>query len=171
MKKTLSTIIFALIIGFANTAQAQIEVKLEEFPTYQGVVTVDGKTKDVIYAKVKVWLATSLNSANSAVQLDDKENGKIITNLNFDAGFKYMGVQVPEIIKIKLSIDIQDNRFRYTYLVVDAINGSGSSDMNTILNKPKQKAVATIRENIKAEITEQIKNICQTINDTATDTW
>lgn len=43
--------------------------------------------------------------------------------------------------------------------------------MNTILNKPKQKAVATIRENIKAEIAEQIKNICQTINDTATDTW
>ena len=171
MKKTLFTFAFALFIFFANTVQAQVEVKLEEFPTYQGVVTVDGKTKDEIYAKVKAWLATSLNSANSAVQLDDKENGKIITNLSFKSGFSYMGIYATETIKTKLTIDLQDNRFRYTYLVVDVVNGGGNSDMNIMLNKPKQKGVSVIKEDVKSKINIDVKNLYETIIDSKSDTW
>ena len=81
------------------------------------------------------------------------------------------GTQKKWFGQTKLTIDLQDNRFRYTYLVVDVVNGGGNSDMNIMLNKPKQKGVSVIKEDVKSKINIDVKNLYETIIDSKSDTW
>ena len=66
---------------------AQIEVQKEELLEHQGIVTVSGKSANAIYDQLKIWAVTQFPN-DSAVQLDDKENGKLILKGEQSFSFK-----------------------------------------------------------------------------------
>jgi|GEM_PF-3190181 len=70
-------------------------------------------SKDELYARAKTYIAYSFKSAQDVIQLDDKDNGKIIAKGNFTSftnqafGMKYFS-----IIEFTFTIDVRDGKFR-----------------------------------------------------------
>lgn len=85
--------------------------------TYKAMVDVPGMAKDDIYKKSREWFATTFKSANSVLQMDDKESGKLIGKGNFmfnyiiNAGFGATS-NMPETVGFTLNISIKDNKYR-----------------------------------------------------------
>lgn len=79
----------------------------------QKTVVVDSTSKNDLFAKCLNWLAINYRSANDVVQLQDKENGKIIVKGIYQplsAGYvwQYTGVRHTVII------DVKDGKVRIT---------------------------------------------------------
>lgn len=76
---------FLLILLYVLTAnivcgQSQIIIPLIDGKMcYSKITKVDSTGKDELYKRAKIWLVESYKSAKSIIQLDDKENGQIIT--------------------------------------------------------------------------------------------
>lgn len=66
--------IIALVVLGINTAQAQQKFTVEK------VITAEGMTKSQIYVKVNEWFATTYNSSNDVIQMNDKEAGIMVGN-------------------------------------------------------------------------------------------
>src|SRR5258708_31294843 len=72
---------------------------------YTEVVKVDSSvTKDILYSKAREWFAIAFKSSNVVIQLEDKENGKIIGKAIMDVYYKSMGREYPIIIRYIVSI-------------------------------------------------------------------
>lgn len=171
MKKIFFTCLF---ICSSFYCFSQIEVKKEEFPDYQGVVTVEGKAMDDIYSNIKAWIAMNFKSANDVIQLDDKDNGKLIVKGNVVVYFTALKKKYPARVNFTLSVDVRENRFRYTYLVTDVKDESGQgspSIMKAINEKPKRPNIIEIKEEIAASFSKMIEDIYNSINDDSSEDW
>ena len=158
---------------FAVNIAAQIEVKNNEFPNYQGIVTVDEKTATEIYSKIKSWVAINFKSANDVIQHDDKENGKLIAKGNVQVGFTFAKKIWPARVYFTLQVDVKDNRFRYTYEVTEVMDESGARQppVKSITSKPNKSTSIEIKENILSNFNAQIKDIQSYINNENNDNW
>ena len=84
MKKLLLTSILFLA-ALSSFAQSELPPQ-NPMPTdsvtgkviYKSIQKIDSASKDELYSRAKVWIATTFNSANDVIQLDDKTNGQII---------------------------------------------------------------------------------------------
>ena len=167
MKKILFLFIASLV---TVSGVAQIETIESEFPTYQGIVTVPGVAKDVSYPKIKAWIATNFASANDVIQLDDRENGKIIVKGNTVVLIKSVGLLVDTRVYFALTIDIRDERFRYTYTVSDITSGSPARSQMRDMGRDN-RTVAQFKNDIRAAFMAHIENMRGVVLDTATDDW
>jgi len=79
---------------------------LESEKSVENIINLDGKTKDVIYINANAWFVDNLNSAESVIQFQDKEAGKIVGKYTADIQ------ETMYIFRVKstLSIDIKDNK-------------------------------------------------------------
>lgn len=110
--KHINHIIIALILFLCpNITKAQ-GTPLE----FSEVINADGKTVAQIYPIVKSWIAISFKSANSVIQMDDKESGVFICKGNFSyrapGGFTYR--YIDGIVEFMLKVQIRDGRFKVT---------------------------------------------------------
>ena len=166
--------IVVLLVLCVSICYSQIDVQKQEFPNYQGIVSVENKSANDIYSKSKVWIVTNFKSANDVIQLDDKDNGKLIVKGNTTVLFTFMKTKYPSRVHFTLTIDIKDNRFRYTYLVTEVMDESGKypvSIMNSMHNKPNKATIIEIKENISIKFKEIIEYINNSINNTSDDQW
>ncbi|TFV93177.1 DUF4468 domain-containing protein [Algoriphagus kandeliae] len=69
-------------------------------------------SQDELYTKAKSYIAYSFKSAQDVIQLDDKENGRIITKGNFTSDVKVPMGRYPSIIEFTFTIDVRDGKFR-----------------------------------------------------------
>lgn len=69
-------------------------------------------SKDELFSRAKSYIAYAFKSANSVTQLDDKENGKIITKGNFTSVTQQSLGKYASVINFTLTIDVRDGRFR-----------------------------------------------------------
>jgi len=97
-------ILIAAIAGCQPATLQERETKdILEFP---------GMTKNQIFVKSINWLAENFRSSKSVIELQDKEQGKIVGNIVtseviFISTFQY---------ESKMIIDIKDSRVRITYV-------------------------------------------------------
>jgi hypothetical protein len=153
---------------------AQIEIKRNEFPQYQGIVTVNSKPASEIYPQIKSWVAINFKSANDVIQHDDKEKGKLIAKGSVQVNFTFSRKQWPAKVYFTLQVDVKDNRFRYTYDVTEVMDESGArpvSVMKSIINKPDKSTIIEIKENISSNFNAQVRDIQKYINDENSDNW
>ena len=100
--KTIKTILLSTFIMLSSIVFAQ------EFPinektgkiSYEGVVKIDGASQSDLYVKANEWFVNAFNSANSVIQMQDKESGKImgkgsipVTRMGYPAGYFYFTVK------------------------------------------------------------------------------
>ena len=78
------------------------------------VIQAKDKTAEQIYTTVKAWLATSFNSANDVIQMDDSDNGIIICKGAFEykapGGLSYR--YIDGWVNYTLKIQIREGRFK-----------------------------------------------------------
>ena len=156
-------ILLLLMFGVTNTIiYSQVENKLAKFPDYQGVVIIQEKSANDIYAGVKLWVASNFKSANDVIQLDDKENGIMVVKGNSIVYFTFVGKKYPARVHFTLKIEVKDNKFRYTFLVTDVVDESGNrpiSFMNSMVNKPDKASIKEVADNIVDKFNDIINKI------------
>lgn len=77
---------------------------------YTGVVEVPGATQAQLYSRAYEWVAKNFNSAQSVIQMQDKESGKIIAKgvikafiKKYDSGYN----------SFTLSLYLKDGKYKY----------------------------------------------------------
>lgn len=83
------------------------------------VVEFSDINKNSLYSASKQWIATSFKSANSVIQMDDKEEGVLIGKGNIDypcTGNSWQcGGLSGAFIKFTIKIETKDNKARVTF--------------------------------------------------------
>lgn len=103
--------IFVLLVLITYNVTAQ-----DSTFTISKVVKVDSVLKEALYTRAKLWIATSYNSAQNVIQLDDKENNTIVVKALFSvtASAGLMSRQEEGLVKYTLTIQCKDGRYKYT---------------------------------------------------------
>lgn len=85
--------------------------------TYTQIVECQGKTKEQLYVILNYWVTATFNDANSAIKLNDKENGCIIVGGYVGNAAYHMGGMSTYSISLRpiIKIDIKDYKIRITY--------------------------------------------------------
>lgn len=121
-------------------------LKAQDSPLeFSEVINAEGKTVAQIYPIVKSWIAISFKSANSVIQMDDKDNGMIICKGNFSyrapGGSTYRCID--GAVDFTLKIQIRDGRYKvtlndFTHKSLD-IRWSKTWSFDIITNREKYK--------------------------------
>src|SRR5574344_2909153 len=86
MKKRV-TILFStaiLLLVIASGCATMMGAKATpEMRTYKRIIEIPGQTKDQIYIRANSWFVETFNSAESGIEFQDKEAGKIMGNYVF----------------------------------------------------------------------------------------
>ncbi|MDO7849195.1 DUF4468 domain-containing protein [Hymenobacter sp. M29] len=117
MKSTLTLLLLCLCTGFAR-AQALDSLK---FPldadthriTYAEVVPVEGASQAELYARAKLWFASTFKSAKDVVQAEDKEAGVLQGKGWQDIYIKSMGIPSASKLWYTVKLAVKDGRYRY----------------------------------------------------------
>ncbi len=98
----------------------------ESEKSVESIVSLDGKSKDDIYISANGWFVDNFNSAESVIQFQDKDAGKIMGKYTFEVQESTYFFR----IKSTISIDIKDNKARMRIydpmvaVVGDVLNGT-----------------------------------------------
>jgi len=116
----------------------KVSVSQDTTFTISKIVTVDSISKEELFGRAKLWVATSYNSAKNVVQLDDKENTTIVIKALFPVTAKAGLMIRMEQGNVKYTLTIQCKDGRYKYTLTDFIHechtgyGSGGNLSNEI---------------------------------------
>lgn len=180
MKKIIFLFLFLPFVALSQVVKMPVSGTEDQLPpslvstNYEFTIIDSSKeNKDDLYVKAKSWFAKTFVSANSVIQLDDKEAGKIIGKgaLVYDDGSDYY--KVHHTIRYTLTVNVKNNKYRFVlsdfinegYANNDKINGYGLLlDDEKFLSLPYSKAVIEkVNINMKALI-ESFKNAMKQIN-------
>lgn len=101
---------FFLILVLAVSAKAQMPVDPETGRfLYQEVVEVPG-AKDDLYVKAQTWFVNTFRDAKEVIQLQDKDAGRVMGK----GLFRLTLVMLTRSIHFTITIDVKDDRYRYT---------------------------------------------------------
>jgi hypothetical protein len=92
------------------------QVSLSKPLTYGNVIKVDSMISTrQLYARCRSWFAESYRSAQDVIQMDDKENGKIIGKGNLKYSSKiFVGSEATKgWVRYTVSIQVKPGRYKY----------------------------------------------------------
>lgn len=147
MKRKLLTSLVLLASILVSTSQAQ---GTYELPTKDGklfftnVVTVDSTfKKNDLYSKARQWFVNYYKSADDVLQMDDKEEGKLIGKGLHKYNF-FNGLDASEVnLFFTVNITVKDGKYKY-----EIYNFNGK--------RIKQSALAALSSNPSQTSTEVI---------------
>lgn len=124
MKNTFAPFLLLLFIAFTNTATAQKDREVApEMPidketkliSYTEVVQLEGTpTKDELYERAKEWFARYYKSSNNVLQIDEKENGKLVGKAALRVYIRSMGADYEGgIVSYTISVYVKEGRYKY----------------------------------------------------------
>jgi len=100
-------------------AQKTIDIPVSESSgliTFEEVIDVANKTKDEIYTLGEEWIVDHFMSANSVIQMRDKENGILIgKGQHGEVLIKVLGYPVMRNINFTIKIYCKDNRAKLVF--------------------------------------------------------
>ena len=114
MIKTLLTALLCLqLLGCAGMDPVR-----EEDKVFSQVYEAPGFQKDVLYEKVKIWIAQTFKSAKAVLEYENKESGTIIGKGSMPypcRGLKCIAT-IGWTVPFTMKVDINDEKFRLTFL-------------------------------------------------------
>lgn len=152
MRTIIYTAILLLFINKTTAQQLPTDSTTGKI-TYTEIVPADSLSKNELYSKINEWFAKSYNSATDVIQLNSKEDGKIIGKGIFilTVIHRYNNINTPVTIKIPyiLSIYIKDNKFKYELT---------SFNVATEMGQFPLESYGTDKEKMKGELKKTFKN-------------
>jgi len=110
MKKQISILsCTAIILLIASGCGTMMGTKASpEMRTYERIIEIPDQTQDQIYIKANSWFVETFNSAESVIEFQDKEAGKIMGKY----GFSYAEGVYTYSVKQTVDISIKDDKVR-----------------------------------------------------------
>lgn len=173
MKKSIT----ALMLCFVSIWIFGQEIKItsNEFPNYQGVVSVERKTASELYTQIKLFIVENFKSANDVIQLDDKESGVLVVKGIIPVTIKIMIGTYTYSMYINFKFETKDGRFRYTAETTSVVdpNAPNAGDMVALINKkPGGKYQMTAKAAITEAVNDFIKVLANSFNEAeSTEDW
>lgn len=112
----MKTLLIILLVPFSVAAQE-----------YSEVVEVPGKSAKQLYTDGRAWFAITFVAANSVLQMDDPEAGKLIGKGYCELVYLLKKVPVPLDIYFTLSIQVRDGRYKYEIYSTDIKTRGGET--------------------------------------------
>jgi len=94
--------------------------------SFEEVVEIEGSNKDELYDRGREWFITKYVSAEDVLQLEDKENGKLIGKAISSIPYKSMGANAN--MPIRYTIKIYFKEGRYKVVITDYLLGGLSAN-------------------------------------------
>jgi hypothetical protein len=128
-RKTLQLILGIIIMVMTSSISFGQDYELEE-KTVIGIFEIEGKNKSELFSSINKWISINYNSAQSVIQMNDKEAGTIIIKGINEVVYKNTmkslypkNKYIPEYSTTKfnhlIEINIKDNRYRVVYKITD----------------------------------------------------
>jgi hypothetical protein len=104
MKALFLSLLLLPLMGIGQTLP-----KVANQYAFESVVQMDNTTQQELYSRARAWFATTFNSANDVLQLESKEEGKLIGN-----GITVLrNGQHPTKLHFTLNLQFKDGRYRW----------------------------------------------------------
>tara|TARA_Y100000385_G_C13052950_1_gene620706 strand:- start:858 stop:1382 length:525 start_codon:yes stop_codon:yes gene_type:complete len=174
MKKTTISIVWIFLCFFVKTSFGQGIEFDEESGLYAqiDVLEFENKTKDDLFDKTLEWFTLNYNSVNDAVQLKNKESGKIIIK-GLMVFYEEMGKTIN--IEYTLIFEFKESRLRYTFTGFSGYCLSATG--NTFLPIPnfesttKQKVLSHYLSKGEGWINNSIQSLIEYVKLDNSDDW
>lgn len=186
MKKTLLFILAIIpLLAFSQNREKFNTVNpiyQEVFPleneliTFSTIVQVEGVSKNELYLRAHDWIIKSFNSPKDAVQLSDKEAGKVIckTLTTQSAGKGLFGKIVMDIYYL-LTIETRDDRYKITasnfvHQYSEKLGPSNIEGQNLLEEYFRLKHPTKKEEALNMEMAVKLSNfVCSTFDNAAAE--
>lgn len=127
-------------VDAATELGPSIELDKNSCLTLTDIITAEGKSKEELYVLTNYWFTSTFNDANSVINLNDKELGKIIAQgclaniAVHKGGMSSYNISIRPIIKC----DIKEGRVRVTYTLpyYEVVKVFGGGMVSGFVNKP-----------------------------------
>jgi len=103
----MKTIYFPIILLFVTSCSSVSKIPLDN--SYEKVIEVQGVSKDKLYVQVNAWFVEAFNSAESVIEFQDKEEGRVMGKYRF---IKSKGADRYRTI---ISVEIKENKARIKF--------------------------------------------------------
>ena len=115
MKSFFLTIVFASLSLYASAQNLPVDPDTKKV-TYSEVVEVPGISKNDLYTRAQTWFAKTYGSSKSVLEIQDKENGKLLGKGLTDVSFRNppLGARYGGIVRYTISILVKDGKYKYT---------------------------------------------------------
>lgn len=80
---------------------------------YTEVVQADGQDRAALYGRALEWFAKTFNSAQAVLQLQDKDNGKLLGKALLEVTIRSLGKRPAGVVHYTFGVQVKDGRFRY----------------------------------------------------------
>jgi Domain of unknown function (DUF4468) with TBP-like fold len=165
-----------LLLSLQIYSQDSLDTSL----TYTQVVKVDSTlSSNELYLRARAWFAESYRSAHDVIQMDDKDNGKIIGkgNLRYLSNIFEGSDGTKGWIRYTISIQVKNGRYKYEitdfYHEGNPLSSGGECSFGLITNSSecpykigawarkgwKNKVWKDIKETIEKNITSLMESI------------
>jgi hypothetical protein len=148
-------LLIAISISHYSYSQLNYDTVKNEL-SYSEVVQSPNNNANQLYSNIYEWFAKTYNSANNVIQLNDKENGKIIGKGGFTIIpiHQWGNIKTPQtfFVNYTLTVQIKDGRFKYDFsnITVKPIQSTATFGIETYYNIDKEK--------LKEETAKVVKN-------------
>lgn len=137
---------FASLLFFVSTAVAREPNKSE----LHNVVELPNTPKDELYNRAKKWTAMYFVSAKNVIQLDDKENGKIIIKayLPYSASAFNPGTGYSGGFAFTFSFDCKNDKYKYDVTGLSHEAYKPMYSVGNIMYAKKKKVVEAAQQSL-----------------------
>jgi hypothetical protein len=109
--------------------------------TYGGVIEVPGAKKSELYSRAREWYTTNFGSAKAVLEMDDREDGKLIGKGFAKFGF---GKPIDWAMWRTVKIEVKDEKYRYT--ITDFILGGPATTPDSGMHPIEAWLASTIKK-------------------------
>lgn len=172
---------FLLVSFFTSAQKFPIDSETQKI-TYTEVVDLVDATKDALYARAKSWFVTGSGATKLALELEDKETGKLLGKVVNTQAVKNPPMGMFEVGNVSYTVTIIAKDSKYKYIFTDFIHESGG--MNNVVsagpleakktsvklmtqNMPTQYQWGKIKENTAETVEKQIQSLKKAMSGTA----
>ena len=104
---------------------------------------------------------------------DDKENGKLILKGEQSFSFKAGIGHVPGRVHFTLTMEVKDDRYRYTYVITDITSDmdNGASMLPSLKRHPNNGRVKTVMNTIKDSLNDLVQKSYRSFDTSSDANW
>jgi len=128
MRKIILSVLLLSVSVFVNAQDLPVDPETKKI-TYTAVVDVPGMKKDDLYNRAKAWFVTSSGVTKLALELEDKETGKLLGKVNNPIKVNNPPLNNKfEVGSVIYTVTVIAKDDKYKYIFTDFVHDSDGRD-------------------------------------------
>lgn len=133
-----------VLLAVAISAISGIPAFTQTTEFYKQKVVDTDLLKDAMWNNLNIWVSITFNKSKNVIDYEDKDAGKMILKFNHNFGGKSFLVNSGSVkleARYLVTVDVKDNKFRYT-----SPNGSVAISLGNIYSNMKDMSSSELRK-------------------------